>query len=155
MVTPHVLYRVVGLTQSRNPTRATCTALPREVVERAEAYVRAHMDAPLPLSTLCRLVGLSERGLRNAFYRVHGLGPKQWMRAERLLAARNALRDGDNPPATVTDVATDFGFYELGRFAAQYRKAFGEVPSATLRGRASRRILNETTERRAYRCLHD
>jgi transcriptional regulator GlxA family with amidase domain len=106
-----------------------------DVVERAEAYLRAHMDSPVPLSRLCRLVGRSERGLRNAFYRVHGLSPKRWMRAERLLAARNALRGGGDRSTTVTDIATDYGFYELGRFAACYKEAFGEVPSATLRDR--------------------
>ena len=36
--------------------------------------------------------------------------------------------------ATVDIVATDHGFYELGRFAAAYRQAFGETPGATRHG---------------------
>ncbi len=116
------------LTQ-RRPQQAAS----RQVVEWAEAYVRAHIGNPLPLSRLCRIVGRSERGLRDAFYRVHGVSPKQWMLAERLAAARRALREAQRPTATVTAVATDYGFFELGRFAASYREAFGEAPSATLR----------------------
>jgi transcriptional regulator GlxA family with amidase domain len=103
------------------------------VVDQAEAYLRAHIDTPVSVARLCRVVGVSERSLRNAFYAVHGMGPKRWMLVERLEGVHRALR-GDPPRAvTVTDVATDYGFSELGRFAVSYREAFGETPSATLR----------------------
>lgn len=105
----------------------------REAVELAEAYLRAHIDAPVPVSLLSRLVGLSERGLRDAFYRVEGIGPKRWIVSQRLQGVRHALTDAWAERTTVTDVAADYGFYELGRFAAIYREAFGEAPSDTLR----------------------
>ena len=103
------------------------------MVEDVESYVRAHLDAPLPLSQLCLIVGLSERGLRNAFYKVHGVSPKRWIVSERLRWARRALCENASGSITVTVVATDYGFSELGRFAATYRHAFGEAPSMTLR----------------------
>ena len=104
------------------------------VVGRAEAYLRAHIDTHVPVATLCRVLGVSERGLRNAFYAVHGMGPKRWMLAERLEGVHRVLREDRSRPVTVTDVAGDYGFSELGRFAVSYREAFGETPSATLRG---------------------
>jgi transcriptional regulator GlxA family with amidase domain len=104
----------------------------REVVELAEACYRAHPGASI--SRLCRVVGLSERGLRNAFYDVRGMSPKQCMLRERLQGVRRALRDRTVKDMTVTSVATDYGFYELGRFAGAYKQLFGEAPSATLRG---------------------
>lgn len=114
-----------------------------EAVERALVYSRAHAGAPVPISRLCRVVGLSERSLRNAFHRVRGTSPKQCLLAERLREARRALSETADRPTTVTDVATRFGFYELGRFAVTYRKVFGERPSDTLRG-ASRRSQANT-----------
>src|SRR5205809_743724 len=109
----------------------------QQVVNVAEEYLRAHIDTPIPVSRLCRIAGLSERGLRDAFYSVRGMSPKQWMTAERLEGVRRTLRHEFRAPMTVTGVATEYGFYELGRFAASYRRAFGEAPSETLRHRSS------------------
>jgi AraC family ethanolamine operon transcriptional activator len=77
--------------------------------------------------------GLSERGLRKAFYRVRGLSPKRSLAAYRLQAVHETLRSSAVRTTTVTEAAVCHGFYELGRFAAVYKKAFGETPSATLR----------------------
>jgi transcriptional regulator GlxA family with amidase domain len=100
--------------------------------------MRAHVDSPLPLSRLCRIIGVSERGLRNAFYGVRGLSPRRCMLAERLQDVRRALIDSGEKPSTVTRIAADHGFYQLGRFAATYKEAFGESPSQTLRRNGSK-----------------
>jgi transcriptional regulator GlxA family with amidase domain len=114
----------------RAPRRVPCA---NEAVLAVEAHVRAHPHRTLPVSGLSRLVGLSERGLRNAFYGVHGMSPAHWMRAGRLERVRQALRLAAASGGTVTGVATEHGFYKLGRFAVTYRKTFGERPSDTLR----------------------
>jgi transcriptional regulator GlxA family with amidase domain len=106
------------------------------VVSRAEVYLGASAG-PLRVTTLCRLVGLSERALRNAILGVHGVGPARWMRARRLDAARAQLETVHATP-TVTAAATEQGFYQLGRFAGMYKAAFGEHPSQTLRRRVAR-----------------
>jgi transcriptional regulator GlxA family with amidase domain len=78
------------------------------------------------------MAGMSERALRNAFHREHGLSPKQFDLHERLQRAREALSHS-GPSTTVTMVANDQGFFELGRFAARYKRVYGESPSQTLR----------------------
>jgi AraC-like DNA-binding protein len=112
----------------------------RQVVERVEAFLRGHLAESLPLAQLCNVAGVSERSLRNAFYDVRGMSPKRFVLQERLNEVRRALRDADATRGTVTTIATDYGFFELGRFAGTYKAVFGETPSATLRSDPAREM---------------
>jgi len=105
----------------------------REVLDRADSYLRANPHVAIRVSHLSRALGVSERTLRNAFYRVRGMAPHRSMLVTRLESVRRALCTADDRSITVTVAAADHGFSELGRFAAHYRDAFGECPSATLR----------------------
>jgi transcriptional regulator GlxA family with amidase domain len=105
----------------------------RELVGRVMGFVRDNLGDPVSIAELSRLAGVSERTLRAAFREALGLSPKQYTIAERLQAAHDALQAADPKSTTVTDVAMEYGFFELGRFAGRYREAFGESPSHTLR----------------------
>jgi AraC-like DNA-binding protein len=63
-----------------------------------------------------------------------GMGPKRYLMLRHLHLARQALREAAPDANTVTDIATRFGFWQLGRFSIKYRALFGEAPSATLLG---------------------
>jgi transcriptional regulator GlxA family with amidase domain len=78
------------------------------------------------------------------------MSPTRWIKGERLQGARTALVQDATHRTTVTSVAAEYGFYELGRFAAVYKDAFGEAPSDTLRS-ISRNTWTE--HRRTRRCL--
>ena len=103
-----------------------------QLVQEAEALALASVDEPLHVSALCRVIGVSERTLRKAFHRVHGIAPCRHLRMLRLSNARRALLSADGELAKVTEIAMSFGFAELGRFSVEYKKAFGESPSQTL-----------------------
>jgi transcriptional regulator GlxA family with amidase domain len=104
-----------------------------ELVTRAVRLLRHYVNEPVTMTELSRQTGVSERTLRAAFHDVLGQSPKQFAIGQRLRAAREALSTADPEITTVTDVATAYGFFELGRFAGRYRDAFGEAPSQTLR----------------------
>jgi transcriptional regulator GlxA family with amidase domain len=105
----------------------------RELVARVNAFVRDHLADPVSVAALSRIAGVSERTLRAAYHDVLGLSPKQYAIRQRLCAVRTALAAAAPGTTTVTDVAMEYGFYELGRFAGRYRHTFGEPPSQTLR----------------------
>ena len=115
------------------PTNSRPNPSRREIVERAEQLLRNRATEPIPIAHLSLLVGVSERGLRNAFNAVRGMSPKRFVIHDRLNEVRRALSDPRATRATVTDIATEHGFFELGRFAGRYKAVFGETPSKTLR----------------------
>jgi len=102
------------------------------VVRRAEQFFRCHVGEPVSIAQLSTIAGVSERSLRNAFYQVCTTSPKRYLKLWQLHEVRRALRGGERPPVSVTDVATLHGFFELGRFAGEYKALFGEAPSQTL-----------------------
>jgi transcriptional regulator GlxA family with amidase domain len=108
------------------------------LVQRAEMLALADPAKARSISALSHILGVSQRTLRKAFNRTHGLSPCRRLRMLRLAGAKQALLS--THAASVTEIATSFGFAELGRFSVEYRKAFGECPSATLRGTSNRSI---------------
>ncbi|MGO2113068.1 MAG: AraC family transcriptional regulator [Pseudoclavibacter sp.] len=80
-------------------------------------------------------LGLPLRTLQEATRRELGLTPHEVLARERLRRARHRLQSADPNRTTVTAIALECGFRHTGRFAAQYRREFGEPPSATLTGR--------------------
>lgn len=105
----------------------------RHIVDRFEAAARANLDQRVGIAELCRMVGAERRTVLRAFRAVLATTPSRYLRTFRLNLARQALLTPGAGHRTVTEVATRFGFRELGRFALHYRTMFGEAPSETLR----------------------
>ena len=96
----------------------------REVEERPNDAVY--------IPELCTAIGTSERTLRVACHEQLGIGPKRYLLLRRMHLARRALSESTPNETTVTEIATRYGFWQLGRFAGEYKSLFGEAPSATL-----------------------
>jgi AraC-like DNA-binding protein len=109
----------------------------RLVARRFHELVAAHPLGPLHMLEISLAIGVSGRTLRLACQEQFGVSPTQYLLLRRMRQARRVLRKADPDLTRVTDVATDLGFWELGRFSVKYREIFGESPSATLRGAAS------------------
>ena len=61
------------------------------------------------------------------------MSPKRYLLLRRMHLAQQSLRRANPKTTSVTEVATDYGFWELGRFSVTYQVLFGESPSASLR----------------------
>lgn len=106
-------------------------ALPASLT-RALGWLNGRLDEPTQLKTLAAVAGVRPRTLELHFKLYLGTTPLGWVRRTRLARTRQQLlAAGDD--ASVTAIAVANGFSELGRFAAQYRRQFGELPSQTLK----------------------
>ena len=103
------------------------------VMQRLEEVLTSTPDRPLYMPQLCATVGASYTTLRDCCQEFLGMSPKRYLWLRRMHLVRWALRIADAQKTTVTEIATDYGFWELGRFAGAYRSLFGEAPSAALR----------------------
>ena len=113
--------------------RGGSPAAPRHV-RLVEDYIESHAETPLTLDELVAVGGVSSRALFDGFRRFRGTSPLTHLRDVRLRRVREDLLKAE-AGESVTSVATRWGFFQLGRFAALYRESFGETPSETLRRR--------------------
>jgi AraC-like DNA-binding protein len=112
------------------------------IVAKFEEYLEANPNTPLYLPEICAAIGAAERTLRVACEQHLGMGPIRYLSLRRMHLVRRALLQADPSTTTITRIATDHGFWELGRFSVTYRALFGETPSVTLRRPSNdRRVL--------------
>jgi AraC-like DNA-binding protein len=102
------------------------------IVRKVEDWVDGRPPETIQIADLCGALHLSRRTLHRAFAETLGMGPARYLTLKRLTAVRTELRKSDPAAIKVTDTATKYGFWELGRFAREYRQMFGERPSETL-----------------------
>ena len=117
--------------EEKNP--AAAGAIRNHHLQRAEQYIHTHLKDGFSLLDLAEATGTSPSTLLRTFNTHHGVSPMQYVKMLRLQAVRRALLDSDPLSGTVSGVASEYGFRQLGRFSADYRKVYGELPSVTLR----------------------
>jgi AraC family ethanolamine operon transcriptional activator len=87
---------------------------------------------------LCKKIQVNYRTLARGVQAEFGCSVYTLLRRQRLHGARQRLLSAAPlSGTTVTDVAVSFGFFDLGRFSAAYRREFGEYPSKTLATRSN------------------
>ncbi|MGD9528477.1 MAG: AraC family transcriptional regulator [Pseudonocardia sp.] len=131
---------VVGqlLTAQPHSFTARLSGAPRPARPRTLARVLRRIEADPAashtLSDLARTAGTSVRSLQAAFADHLGMSPSAYVRRVRLARAHQELlaaEPGDG--RSVADVAYQWGFGHVPRFAAAYRERYGVPPSQTLR----------------------
>jgi AraC-like DNA-binding protein len=104
-----------------------------DIMIRFEEALALYGEPHLNLPALCSAIGVPERTLRMCSAELLGMSPTRYHLLRRLNGARSELLSADPETTSVTQIARNHQFLELGRFAVAYRTVFGEMPSFTLR----------------------
>lgn len=114
-------------TFERRPSGATGGRLPAAVLARLDAYLEAHLEAPITLEALAELANLSVFHFARRFKHTTGRSPYQYVLAWKMGRARTLLRAGELPVAAIGDA---LGFASPAHFAAAFKRAVGLSPRA-------------------------
>lgn len=129
---------IMGYSDSLRETLAHRTAsIAPWQVKRAEEYIVANWQEAITIADLAEHAGVSARSIFKAFKNARGYSPMDFVKNVRLDRARNLLRSA-TLETSVTATAFACGFGNLGHFSNDYFRAFGELPSDTLKQAKSR-----------------
>jgi len=120
----------------KTPRDQTPLRVRRELLRRAlhlAEQVKEKISVPEIAEQLC----VSQRSLELAFKDLLGITPKKYLNYRRMHGVHNELIRRSPGSYCVTECANIWGFTELGRFAGEYRRLFGELPTETLNRRNS------------------
>lgn len=105
----------------------------RKVVKIAREYIEANPDRPVTVLDLCKRTFTSRRTLQYCFTQVIGMSPAAYLKVVRLNGLHRDLLNARGLQ-TIGDIAARWGFWHLSQLSADYKRLFGELPSATVRG---------------------
>jgi AraC family ethanolamine operon transcriptional activator len=98
------------------------------VLRRALEFLDAYPREPLTVEQLCLASASSFSTLERAFKDHFGVSPKRYLMLSRFSGVRRSLLGRENT-RSITDVANEWGFWHMGKFAADYKRFFGQLPS--------------------------
>lgn len=82
-------------------------------------------DGQYQMSYLCKRMEVSDRHLRRLFEEGLGISPKEWLRQERMVAARMLLRRG----SPIKEVSCDLGFTTTRMLSRDFFSFHGVRPT--------------------------
>ncbi|HKD61506.1 MAG TPA: bifunctional DNA-binding transcriptional regulator/O6-methylguanine-DNA methyltransferase Ada [Terracidiphilus sp.] len=114
--------------------RCKPTARRSNGLDKVRAYLELHVDRPVPLAELARVVGMSPFTVQRAFKQEMGVSPLQYQRSLRAGRLRGALKQSDR----VTDAIYEAGFGSSSR--AYEGSQLGMTPARFAQGGKGERI---------------
>jgi AraC-like DNA-binding protein len=96
-------------------------------LDRAEAYVREHIDTRLRIDTVARVVNLSSSYFSRAFKATRGMSYSDYVMDERIALATRLLADTDLP---IVEIALQCGLADQSHLTRVFSRAIGAPPRA-------------------------
>jgi AraC family transcriptional regulator, ethanolamine operon transcriptional activator len=122
------LFRALSISgEDRSTERSRRFQVVRDVCD----VINARPRSDIPIASLCRQLGVSRRTIEYSMRDCIGQSPGAYRRRIKLNGIRRDLLDPEKKALSIGDIAAEWGFWHLSRFAQQYRFQFHELPSET------------------------
>lgn len=102
----------------------------KKAISRSREFIESSAG-DVTIYELCREAGVSWRTLDYSFKETMGISPKKYLEAYKLNKIHQEL-SFPSADSKIVDVANRWGYWHMGRFASNYKRFFGELPSSTL-----------------------
>ena len=102
-------------------------ALPAWQMRLVESYIEEHIDRPILVADLSRLLGLSEAHFSRAFRLAYGEPPHAYLVRRRVEFAAQLILGSRDP---LSEIALKCGFHDQAHLSKQFRRLTGEPPAA-------------------------
>jgi AraC-like DNA-binding protein len=100
-------------------------------LKQARQFIEDNCSYDIRLVDIERAAGVPGQKLHDSFKAYFGLSAVAYLKRFRLQSARRSLLQASGS-YNVAAIASQWGFSHLGRFAQDYNRLFGELPSQTL-----------------------
>lgn len=116
--------------------RARHSTVSREqLLAQVKAYIQDHLyDRQLGPATLAQAFCVSTR-LIHSLFEDEPMTVGKYIRSLRVKSCRWALENSDSTRISLTDLALQWGFYDLSHMSRNFREVYGEPPSSFLNKR--------------------
>ncbi|WP_156298270.1 helix-turn-helix transcriptional regulator [Mycobacterium paragordonae] len=98
----------------------------------AISFIHRHAADGIGVNDVADALRMTSRAVQYLFRQHLDTTPTEYLRRVRLHRAHQELINSDRSTTTVSEVAHRWSFAHTGRFAALYRKTYGQSPHATL-----------------------
>lgn len=117
--------RRLGVHRVKTPTARTAAPLSLARFNRLRDYVEARLGQDVSITDMAAICGMEPSGFGRALRARVGLPPFAWLTRCRMERSRILLAQG----LPVTQVASQVGYANAGKFAAAFRRLTGTTPS--------------------------
>jgi signal transduction histidine kinase/DNA-binding response OmpR family regulator len=119
------------------PENTSITPLDEKFIMKAKAYVEENLsDSEFSVKSLANELGVSNSMLYRKIRSLVGLAPNEFIRNIRLKRAAQMLK---NKSFTISEVAFNCGFNDLGYFGVCFKKRFGKTPTIYQTGESEKK----------------
>ena len=130
-----IVYRLLQIVNCQDPLEVASRESDVDPTRAAIEYIRSHLTESMSVSDIAREVQLSESAFAHTFRATIGVSPYQFLKSERLAAARRMLisRSG----ISVSEVARAVGYSSASHFITEFKRRYAVTPREYANGKYS------------------